>query len=170
LNSIPLITIPVGVLVERSKAQSPWLDYTWRAIDVLPGELTAAPWTPVGLKGETDRFFAGSAKIGLYRVDVPNYRDNLASKTPSLWVVLRPTGGEPPYSLLMVTADPAEGEAATEAGDDLVEAVAMHPDIRRQVEVFVAEHDVDRPFIKRQRDRPELDARARRKGRNGDFQ
>jgi Protein of unknown function (DUF3305) len=168
LNPVALITIPVGVLVERSKAQSPWLDYTWRAIDVLPGELTAAPWTPVGLKGETDRFFAGSTEIGLYRMEVANYRTNIASGAPSVWVVLRPTGGDPPYSLLTVTADPAEGEAATEAGDDLVEAVAMHPDIRRQVEVFVAEHDVDRPFIKRQRDRPELDPRARRRGSDGD--
>jgi Protein of unknown function (DUF3305) len=165
LNPVALVTIPVGVLVERSKAQSPWLDYTWRAIDVLVGELTAAPWTPVGLKGETDKFFAGSATIGLYRMEVANYRDNLASGAPSLWVVLRPTGGDPPYSLLTVTADPAEGEAATEAGDDLVEAVAMPHSIRRQVEVFVAEHDVDRPFIKRQRDRPELDARVRGKGR-----
>jgi hypothetical protein len=166
VNPVALITIPVGVLVERSKAQSPWLDYTWRAIDVLPGELTAAPWTPVGLKGETNKFFAGSTKIGLYRMDVANYRDNLASGAPSLWVVLRPTGGDPPYRLLTVTADPAEGEAATEAGDDLVETVAMHPGIRRQVEVFVAEHFVDRPFIKRQRDRPERDARG--KGRHGD--
>ena len=166
MNPVALITISVGVLVERSKAQSPWLDYTWRAIDVLPGELTAAPWTPVGLKGETDKFFAGSAKIGLFRVDVANYRNNLASGAPSLWVVLRPTGGDPPYRLLAVTADPAEGEAATEAGDDLVEAVAMPPSIRRQLEVFVAEHDVDRPFIKRQRDRPQLDAGVRRKGRH----
>jgi hypothetical protein len=168
LNPVALITIPVGVLVERSKAQSPWLDYTWRAIEVLPGEPTAAPWTPVGLMGETDKFFAGSAKIGLYRMEAANYRANLASGAPSLWVVLRPTGGDPPYSLLAVTADPSEGEAATEAGDDLVEAVAMHPAIRRQVEVFVAEHDVDRPFIKRQRDRPRLEARARGKGRHGD--
>ena len=170
MNPVALITIPVGVLVERSKAQSPWLDYTWRAIDVLPGEPTAAPWTPVGLKGETDKFFVGSTKIGLYRMEVPNYRDNLASGAPSLWVVLRPTGGDPPYRLLTVTADPAEGEAATEAGDDLVEAVAMHPGIRRQVEVFVAEHNVDRPFVKRERDRSELDALGRRKGRHGDIE
>ena len=166
MKPLALVTIPVGVLVERSKAQSPWLDYTWRPIDILPGEVAAAPWTPVGLKGETNKFFAGSTKIGLYRMDVANYRDNLASGAPSLWVVLRPTGGDPPYRLLTVTADPAEGEAATEAGDDLVETVAMHPGIRRQVEVFVAEHFVDRPFIKRQRDRPERDARG--KGRHGD--
>jgi uncharacterized protein DUF3305 len=161
LKPLALVCIPVGVLVKRSKAQSPWADYTWRVIEVLPGELTAAAWTPVGLKGETDTFFAGSATLELYRTETPNYRDNLATGTPSLWVVLRPTGGDPPYSLLTVTADPAEGEAATEAGGDLVEAVGMPPVIRQHLEAFVAEHDISRPFVKRQRDRPELEALAR---------
>jgi hypothetical protein len=170
LKPVALVTIPVSVLVERSKAQSPWLDYTWRPIDILPGKVTAAPWTPVGLKGETNKFLAGSATVELYRTEAPNYRDNLASGVPSLWVVLRPTDGEPPYSLFAVTADPAEGEAATEAGTDLVEAVAMPRDIRRQLELFVAEHDVDRSFVKRQRDRPKLEAFARRRARHGEIE
>ena len=42
MNPRALVRIPVGVLVERSKAQSPWADYTWRAIDVLPGGEDAA--------------------------------------------------------------------------------------------------------------------------------
>src|SRR5262249_59246394 len=138
--------IPVGVLVKRSKAQSPWADYTWRVIEVLPGELTAAAWTPVGLRGETDTFFAGSATLELYRTETPNYRDNLATGTPSLWVVLRPTGGDPPYSLLTVTADPAEGEAATEAEGDLVEAVAMPPPLRPHLEALLAQAGVHRAF------------------------
>lgn len=163
MNPNSVVKIPVAVLVERSKAQSPWLDYTWRAVDVLPGTVTAAPWTPVGLKDNTNQFVAGSATIELHRMQVPNYRDNLASGVPSLWVVLRPTGGEPPYSVLTVTADPAEGEAATEAGDDLVEAVAMPASIHRQLAVFIAEHNnIERPFSKRRRERPDLEALARR--------
>jgi len=161
LKPLALVAIPVGVLVERSKAQSPWADYTWRAIEVLPGEVTAAAWTPVGRRGETNVFFAGSATLELYRTEAPNYRDNLATGAPSLWVVLRPTGVDPPYSLLTVTADPAEGEAATEAGGDLVEAVAMPRVIRQHLEAFVAEHDVGQSFVKRQRDRPDLEALAR---------
>ena len=168
MNSVPLMTIPVGVVVERSKAESPWLDYTWSVIDVLPGEVAAAPWTPVGLKEATNRFYAGAASIQLYRTEVSNYRDNLTSGTPSLWVVLRATGGNPPYTLLTVTADPAEGEAATEVGDDLVEAVRMPPSICRLLEGFVAEHRIERPFIKRQRDKAELggDRRARKRSNN----
>jgi hypothetical protein len=167
VKPVALLTIPVGVLVERSKAQSPWIDYTWRVIDILAGEVAAAAWTPVGLRGQTNRFFAGSAPVELYPTEAPNYRDNLASGVPSLWVVLRPTGGDPPYNLLAVTADPAEGEAATEAGGDLVEAVAMPAAIRQRLELFVAEHDVGRPFVKRQRDGAKPEALARGHARQG---
>ncbi len=53
----------------------------------------------------------------------------------------------------MVTADPAEGEALTGAGDDLVEAVPMPESIQQAVAIFIAEHHVERPFIKRKRER-----------------
>ncbi len=53
---------------------------------------------------------------------------------------------------LAVTADPSEGEAFTEAGNDLVETVPMPGDIRDTLEAFVAEHHVERAFFKRQRD------------------
>ena len=86
------------------------------------------------------------------------YRDNLASAAPSLWVALRPTGVEPPYAIVAVTADPAEGESFTQAGDDLVEAVPMPPPVRDLVAAFVAEHHVERPFVKRERDRADPEA------------
>jgi hypothetical protein len=166
LNSNALLSIPVGVIVERRKAESPWLDYTWRAVEALHGEVAVEPWTPVGLKDATDRFYAGSASIHLYRTEATNYRDNLTSSCPSLWVVLRATGGAPVYHLVTVTADPAEGEAATETGVDLVEAVPMPASICQLLELFVAEHAVDRPFVKRQREPVELQALARRKARD----
>ena len=46
LSSVPpLARIPVGVMVERRKATSPWIDFVWRPVSVLPGEPAAAPWT-----------------------------------------------------------------------------------------------------------------------------
>jgi hypothetical protein len=50
-----------------------------------------------------------------------------------------------------VTADPAEGEAFTDAGSNLVETVPMPPDVLAAVAGFVAEHHVERPFVKRRR-------------------
>ena len=40
-----LVSIPVGVLVERHKATSPWLDFVWRPVIGLQGVPSAAPWT-----------------------------------------------------------------------------------------------------------------------------
>ena len=158
----PLARIPVGIVVERRKAASQWIDFTWRPIEALAGTPEAAPWTPLGRDGEADRFYVGAKDIELFRSETSNYRDNLASASPALWVSLRPTGGEPAYDLLAVTADPAEGEAWTESGNDLVEPVLMPPEVRAIVEQFVIEHHVERQEFKRKRDRADPEALARR--------
>jgi len=74
-------------------------------------------------------------------------------------VVLRPTGPEPPVEVALVTADPAEGEGATEAGNNVVETIAMPGEIAGVVAAFIAAHHVERPVIKRRRDRAEPDVR-----------
>ena len=165
---VALVAIPVGVVVERRKATSPWIDHVWRPVAVLAGVPDAAPWT--ALEAEEDRatFYAGPASVGLYRSDTTGYRDNLASGAPGLWVALRPTGVEPPYEIFAVTADPSEGEAMTEAGNDMVEQVAMPDSIREAVAAFVAEHHVERTFFKRKRDRADPEALARRGPRHED--
>jgi hypothetical protein len=156
--------MPVGVVVERHKAASPWLDFVWRPVSVLSGIPAAAPWTPLGAAADSATFYAGTATVALYRTETANYIDNLSTGAPLLWVALRPTDGDPPYEVLAVTADPAEGEAFTEAGSDLVESVPMPADIRATVEAFIAEHHVERPFFKRQREDNDLPG-ARRGGR-----
>jgi hypothetical protein len=158
----PLARIPVGIVVERRKADSRWIDYLWRPVAALAGEPAAAPWTVLSQDGETVRFFAGTADVELFRTETAYYRDNLVSGAPSLWVVLRPTDGDPPYEIATVTADPYEGEGFTQVGDDLVEAVPMPPAIRDEVDAFVAKHHVEQPFVKRKRDRANPDALARR--------
>jgi hypothetical protein len=154
--------IEVGVVVERRKAQSQWIDFTWRPVAVLIGAPDAVPWTVLSQDGDGTTFFAGRAEIALFRTETGNYRDNLATGAPMLWVALRPSGIEPPYQLFGVTADPAEGEAWTEAGNDLVDVVPMPERVRETIEAFIAEHHVERPFHKRERDRADPEALARR--------
>jgi Protein of unknown function (DUF3305) len=154
--------IEVGVVVERRKARSQWIDFTWRPVAVLTGAPDAAPWTMLSRDGDGTTFFAGSAEIALFRTETGNYRDNLATGAPTLWVALRPTSADPPYQLFGVTADPAEGEAWTEAGNDLVDVVPMPERVREMIAAFVAEHHVERPFHKRERDRADPEALARR--------
>jgi len=145
------VRIPVGVVVERRKAKSPWLDFLWRPVSVLAGVPSAAPWTPIDAAAETTLFYAGDAVIELHRTESTNYRDNLTSGAPALWVVLRATASGPGYEVLAVTADPAEGEAFTDPGNDLIETVPMPVAIAATIGNFIAEHHVERPFIKRRR-------------------
>ena len=161
----PLATISVGVVVERTKGSSQWVDYLWRPLSVLTGTPDTAPWTQLSGDGERATFYAGAATIELHRTETGNYRDNLATGEPLLWVVLRRTESEPPYSLFAVLADPAEGEAMTEAGNDLVETVAMPESIKEVTAQFIAEHHVERQFVKRKRDRANKEALGRRAGR-----
>jgi Protein of unknown function (DUF3305) len=161
-RAAPLLSIPVGVVAERRKAASPWIDFTWQPSAVLAGEPAAAAWTELSHDADCTTFYVGRAAVDLFASDTGNYRDNLATGTPALWVALRPTGLEPPYEILAVTADPSEGEALTEAGNDLIDQVPMPDTIREAVAAFVAEHHVERAFFKRKRDRADPEALARR--------
>lgn len=159
--STALKTMSVGIIVERHKASSQWIDYTWRPIAALGGVPQTQPWTMLAQEGDVTTFYAGAATIEFFRSATSNYRDNLAGDQ-SLWVVLRPTESDPPYALLAVTVDPSEGEACTETGTDLVELVPLPDNVRAAMIDFVAEHHVEQPFVKRKRDRADPEALARR--------
>jgi hypothetical protein len=158
----PLIRIPVGIVVERRKATSPWADFLWRPVAVLPGLPDAAPWTPLAQDADCVTYYAGPGEIALYRTEADNYRHNLESGAPAVWVALQATGGEPPFEIAAVTADPAEGEALTEPGQAIVEAVAMPESVSDAVARFIAQYPAAPPFTKRKRDRADPEILARR--------
>jgi len=166
--STALKSVPVGIVAERRKAASQWIDFVWRPLAVLPGLPEAAPWTVLSTEGDITVFYLGTTQIELHRSETANYRDNLASGAPAVWIALRPVDGDQPYTIAAATVDPAEGEAFTEAGNDLIEAVPMPPAIRDIVADFVAEHHVEREFFKRKRDRGDPEALARRPVRRQD--
>ena len=157
----PVLRIAVGVVVERRKSASPWAEVAWRPIALLSGVPDAAAWTQLASDRETATFYAGEAAIELYRSEADNYRRNLESTAPAVWVALHETGGDPPYAVAAVTADPAEGEGLTEPGQGIIEAVAMPEPLRHAIAAFVAEHHVERVFEKRTRDRADPEALAR---------
>ena len=162
MSVAPMASIAVGVIVERAKATSQWIDYIWRPTTVLAGQPDTPPWSALVDDGERATFYAGPATVELHRSATAHYRDNLASGSPALWVVLRETGAEPPYALYLVTADPAEGEGMTEAGSNIVEPVPMPNTVRDTIAAFVAEHHVEEVFVKRKRDRADPDSLGRR--------
>jgi hypothetical protein len=165
--ALPLLRIPVGIVVERRKAESPWADFIWRTAAVLPDEPDSKPWTILREREGNTLFYAGSANVDLYVSETARYRDNIASGTPSIWVVLSPSEGPWPYAIAAATADPAEGEGFTEAADNLVEAVPMPEVMREVIESFIAEHHVEREFVKRERRRADPEALSRRQHEGG---
>jgi hypothetical protein len=158
----PDLRIPVGVVVERRRASSPWIDVVWRPAAVLPGLPDTAPWTVLEGDAALARVYAGAAALALFHGDAASYRDNLATGAPLLWVVLRPSERAPPFEIVAVTADPSEGESYTEAGADLVDSVPMPASIEAAVAGFVAEHPIEQVFVKRARDRADPQRLARR--------
>lgn len=159
--SAALKRMPVGVVVERRKASSQWIDYVWRPVSALGGVPQAEPWTVLTQDPEVTTYYGGAVEIEFFKSATEQYRDNLSGDR-SLWVVLRPTESDPPYSLFTVTADPAEGEGFTQAGADLVDIVPMPDNVREALIDFVAEHHVEQTFFKRERDRADPESMGRR--------
>lgn len=161
--------IPVAVIVDKKKAASPWIDHLWVPARVVTGLPEAEPMTLIARDGETESFYAGATSLVLASTETANYRDNLLTGSPKLWVVLRMEELDAYVSVVTVTADPAEGEAHTESGSNIVEPLPMPQDIAAQIAAFVDRHHVEREFFKRKRERVNPDALAhRRPGRGGD--
>jgi hypothetical protein len=141
----------VGVVLERRRSSSPWVDFVWRPVAVLAGVPDVGIWESLGEVAGAERYFAGMSELAFHRSDTATYRDNLATGAPQVWVRCRMQDGRP--EVVGVTADPAEGEGFTEAGDDLVDQVPMPPEVAAALAGFVAAHHVERVFLKRRRDR-----------------
>ncbi len=141
----------VGVVVERRAPSNPWAEDLWFPSAVLAGAPDTPAWTEIERWEGGARYYAGTFTLSFHRTETANYRDNLASGSPKLWVSLRRRDGHPPVEVWAVTADPAEGEALTETGWEIVEAMPMPPVIAEALAEFVAEHHVEREFFKRKR-------------------
>jgi hypothetical protein len=155
----------IGVVAIRKRLKSRWADHAWLPHSVLPAVPAAAPWTSLGPDGEDELFYAGSFELRLHPSATAHYRDNLTSGRPSLWVALRPIGGDE-HEVATVTADPYEGEALAEGIGEIIEAVPMPPEIQAKLAAFFEAHHVERVFFKRERDRVGPAALGRR-GRAG---
>ena len=154
--------IPVAVLVERRPAATRWADWTWHAVEVLEAAPDLPPWTVLREAEGRTLFLAGHAEVTLHPTDTTNYRDNLTSAAPSVWVVLREGAAPSGLALHLVTVDAGEAHVYADAGNDLLEALPMPPGLRAATEAFVAEHHVERRFQKRRRDRADPEALGRR--------
>ena len=153
---MPQLLLSVGVIGELVQPVTQWGEARWYPRTVLPDAPEVAAGTPLP-GGQT---YLGTATLELHHVETGNYRNNLATGAPRLWVVLGRDG-----AVVTITADPAEGESFTEAGLELaertVETVPMPPSLATLLADFVVEHHVERVFHKRRRDRADREPQGR---------
>ena len=145
--------ILIGLVVERIKLTGPWSDYAWMPCQVLTSVPETPAWSVIMQNAERVRYYAGEYVIGLHPSSTAQYRENLASGRPSLWVAMRPEGAEPPLEIAGVAVDPSEGESYTETGTSVVETVPMPPEIMAVLAEYIETHHVERVFEKRKRDK-----------------
>src|SRR3546814_2270304 len=93
-------------------------------------------------------------RISDWSSDVCSSDLNLLQQPPRIFVVLRQNADPAveheviPY---LVTADAYEGEHYGQAGDEIVDAVSMPPEVMALVADFVKVHHVEEVFVKRKR-------------------
>jgi hypothetical protein len=149
----------VGIVLARRALDNPWIDHLWSPHGVLFPVPDCAAGELLSEEGDVRLVFAGAATVQLYVPETANYRDNLSTGTPLLWIAARTNeGGTPDF--LRVTADPTEGEAWHEAGSEIVATVVMPDDIAAWIAAFVDAFHVEQVFQKRQRDRSERKERG----------
>lgn len=141
--------IELGVVLARKRTGGMWSHESWRPVAAL----SAAPPLESGVfianaEGE-DLFYAGAVTLSFHASETAHYRDNLNSGRPAIWIAIAVGEGSP--RVQAVTADPYEGEALAEVYGEGLDAVAMPQAIAQALSLFVAEHHVERVFVKRKR-------------------
>ncbi len=162
---MPTLTMQVGLVLEKRKSNSQWIDFVWEASSILSEPAEAEAGTSLGKHGESEMFYAGEATLEAHTYETPQYRDNISSGAPKIWVILKPQDNDAMPELVQVTCDPTEGEGYTETGWNIVNAIPMPEPIQVALMAFIDEHHVERGFYKRKRNKADPEALA--KGRLG---
>ena len=154
------VSILLGVVVERRPSSHPWADWVWKPISVFLNAPQTDSWQVLRQEGDHVQYHAATLPLTLHRKETDALRENLILPQPEIYVVLQEDDeGEDvsPYFVDVVTASPFEAQDFLDAGDYLVEKVAMPDDVAAFVQAFVEEHHVDEEFIKRRRDKLKIE-------------
>lgn len=152
----------VGVIVERRVLDNPWVDHSWRPVQVLPGVPDSEPWTKLDEGEGWVRYYAGPADLYLFRHETETYAYNIESTQPAVWVFLRASVDERGIELHGASVDPGEAHAHNDTGDDIVDFVPMPDPILDWVTDYVRRHPPTKEHFKRKRDRANPEALARK--------
>jgi len=145
--------MPVGVMIERRKANHPWQDYDWLPIGVL-AHVAPERWKLLAEGNGWAQYHAGTLNIELHRRETEGYLVNLSQDPPVVYIALRRSedeASEMNIEPFHATVCPYEAMSFDEGGDEdeTVVGVPMPPEVLAWVGEFVERYHVDAPFKKR---------------------
>jgi len=149
------VSIPIGVIVAREDVDSQWEDHVWRPIGVLPGAPQIEEWTELRRGKGWVHYHAATVPLELFRKETGSYKFNLEGHEPAVYIVLSDETDDDddrPLDVHMVTVCPYEAADYLDSGEQIVESVAMPPEVFALVSDFIEEHHVEEKFKKRKRD------------------
>ncbi len=150
------ILMPLGVVIRRVPGVTRWAAYVWKAVAVLPGA-GKADWKELRTDGDAVEYHAATLPLELFRTDTEAYLHGLSAKVPAIYVVMRPSEGDNPLDVTLVTASPYEAQDYADTGEELVEKVPMPEGLVAWIRDYVELHHEDEVFVKRRRDKTRVD-------------
>lgn len=156
------ISIPLGIVVEKRKSSHPWADWIWAPVAVFTNADPDACWVELVRKESVVRYHAATLEMTLHRKETEPLRNNLMLDEPELYVVLQENEDDEtarafPFAPHLVTASAYEAQDYLDAGDDIIEKVAMPEEVAALIQAFVDRHHVEEEFKKRKRDKLDVE-------------
>jgi hypothetical protein len=147
-----VLSIALGVVIAHEKIDHPWQEYAWRPVSVFLGAPEIADWRELRRDATATHYHAATLPLELHPKEAMGYAANLDGGAPLVYVVLRQGGDSgKPIDVGVVTASPYDAEVYGYDSSEIVGTVAMPAPLIELLEAFVAEHHVEEPFVKRQR-------------------
>jgi hypothetical protein len=155
----------VSVLVEfYDTPDSRWQDGCWQVSGVIAGSTddgNAVQDRELHTATQGKQFLHTGLQLRLYKDDAESYYYNLVSDNPSVFVICNQEASEP-LQPFIVTLSYGEATSYMET-DEIVESIAMPPELYRWAERYVLEHYVPEKRKKRKRENWKEDTRGPRR-------
>ena len=146
-------TLPVAVIVERTRLVNRWVDERWEMVGVVPMLAEGADPGPQQIYADEVRrqYRVGGLSIELHRDDAEGYFLNLSAPAPKVFVMWRLEDDFARPAL--VTASYSEAARMLDGGEQ-VDGVAMSREIADWVGDFMNRHYKPEPRRKIRRNDP----------------
>ncbi len=153
------LSLPLGIVLRKTPGVTRWAKWNWKAVAVLPGA-AQENWRELRRDGDTVEYHAATVPLELWRTDTEAYMTELATRIPSIYVVMRVPVEEDathPLDIVLATASPYDAQDYADNGEDIIELVPMSEALMALIQGFVEEHHIEEKFIKRKRDKRRVD-------------